>query len=96
MSGEAGRGKECESLDEGEKNIELILYLDLNTKQFPFLPLPAALLEGQQRLQILNLTVQAGLKGEKEALHFTIVQILRIQVFDTKCSAKEASVEQKN
>lgn len=86
VSGEVRRGEERELLDEGEKNIKLILYLDLNTKRFPFLSLPAAVLEGQQRLQILNLAVKAGLNEKgKEDLHVTILQILRIEAFNNKC-----------
>lgn len=97
MSGEIRRGEERESLDEGEKNIKLILYLDLNTKRFPFLALPVAVLEGQQRLQILNLTVKTGLNEKgKEDLHVTVLQTLRIRVFNNKCSLKESSVEQIN
>lgn len=97
VSGEVGRGEERESLDEGEKNIKLILYLDLNTKRFPFLPLPAAVLEGQQRLQILSLTIKAGLNEKgKEDLHVTILQVLRIQVSNNECSFKESSVERIN
>lgn len=97
VSGEVRRGEERESLDEGEKNIKLILYLDLNTKWFPFLPLPGAVLEGQQRLRILNLTAKAGLneKGEED-MHVTVLQILRIQVFNNKCSFKQSPVEQIN
>ena len=80
-----------------KKSTNLIFCLDLNTKQFPFLPLPAAVQEGQQRLQIPNLTVKAGLnETRKEDLVVTILQILRIQVFNNKCSFKEPSVEQIN